>query len=82
MLPAPEQDELGRQEQASEPAAASVDGQEEDMEEYEYEMVVDNRPMFICPGLWLGSVDAENNLAALLGTRITHVLTVGPRGPL
>jgi hypothetical protein len=42
----------------------------------EYECVIDNRPMFICPGLWLGSVDAERNLPALLGARITHVLTV------
>lgn len=44
----------------------------------EHAYVVDNRPMFVAPpGLYLGSFDAETNLPALLGSGITHVLTVG-----
>lgn len=42
----------------------------------EGEILQDDRPAFVAPGLWLGSCCAEANLDALLGCGISHVVTV------
>ncbi|DBA00681.1 TPA: hypothetical protein N0F65_003610 [Lagenidium giganteum] len=51
-----------------------VDGDEE--EDFEVEDAVDNEPMHVVEKLYLGSIDAAMNTAALTRCRIAHVLAL------
>ena len=52
------------------------DGEQEDEGDGEVEEVLDDVPQRVLQGLYLGSVDAAQNLPALRARGITHVLTV------
>lgn len=53
------------------------DGQEaEDAEEEEFEDLLDDQPLRVLPGLYIGSIDAARNGVALAACGVTHLLTV------
>ena len=68
---------LGGEEEVTRSGEAAADGGEaEGEEEEEVEEILDEVPMRISDGLYIGSLDAAMNLPALRAAGITHVLTV------